>query len=398
MSIFDLSARRFGRAILLSLSVASPAYAQEAPSEPPTPKSLEVEAASGADRFGDYSDASAGALGLNLRWNGYLRFAGELVENDELAQTVGRTDGFKLANARIGLAAELGALFAYVSLEAAAGEADGINDPNQQMRVRLRDAYMRVQMSRLARITAGRFKSPYDLGNLKATVRRTFIDLPLESRGVLATQGYEQAGLSQGRQLGLMLHSEKVGLSDDGFDLGYALALTNGNTGDRLFNDSDSPAVFARLSLLWAEWVQLNFAGFLDRRTTGDLPDLFEEEAMGAEGSLVVAIESFYFEAQVLLQTTSFPTAGQPDVFAYGGHAQVSYAIGPFELGYRFSMLEPNTDDLRSDDLVMEHGASVVFRFEDLPLSLFLNGTLVEEQSGRQLSNNRLAALAQLTF
>jgi hypothetical protein len=369
--------------------------------EPPRPGTAVEPANEGAvepnvGRFGDYSGATP--LGIRLRWNGYIRLAGEVIDNPEDVPFVGRNDGFKLGNARLGLRAEKAFLTAYISLEAAAGEGQGFNDPNARFRVRLRDAFLRFDLGRFALISAGRFKTPYDLGSLKATVRRTFIDLPVESRGVLATQGFEQDGLAQGRQVGLMIHRDRIGLADDGFDLGYALAVTNGNTGERIFNDNDSPAAFARLSLLWGPWVQLNVAGFLDNRTVGDIPDLFDEETTGAEASLFVDVGGLFVEGQFLIQNTSFPTSGQPDVLAWGGHAQASYALGPFEAGYRFALIEPNTDDIEDFDRVMEHTASLVYRLQELPLSFFLNGTLVLEQDGRQIENNRVAALAQLTF
>lgn len=391
--------------LLTSTPVFAAGVSTEATDEQPEPRAsasrppdeAQTEASDEqVGRFGDYSGARA--LGIDLSWNGYVRLAGELVENPEDVPFVGRNDGFKLGNARVGLRAEKDFLTAYISLEAAAGEGQGFNDPNEEFRVRLRDAFLRFDLGRFALISAGRFKTPYDLGSLKATVRRTFIDLPIESRGVLATQGFEQDGLTQGRQLGLMIHRDRIGLTDDGFDLGYALAVTNGNTGNRLFNDNDAPAAFARLSLLWGPWVQLNVAGFLDGQTTGDLPDLFDEEITGAEASLIVEVMGVLIEGQVLLQNRSFGTSGQPDVFSFGWHAQASYTIGPFELGYRYATLEPNTEDLESFDQVSEHTASVVFRLKEMPLSFFLNGTLVEEQEGRSLANNRLAALAQFTF
>lgn len=358
----------------------------------------EVDEVGAVERFGDYSTARGETFGVDLSMNGYLRFAGELTQNDEDVPFVGQNDGFKLANARLGFRATKSSLIAYISIEGAVGEGQGFNDPNPELRVGLRDAFLRFELSPFALLTAGRFKTPYDLGELKATVRRSFIDLPLESRGVLATQGFEQDGLSQDRQLGLMIHRDRAGLSEDGWDLGYALAITNGRTGDRAFNDDDTPAAFARLSLLYGAWVQVSWAGFIDRRRTGDLPDLFEEEVMGTEVSLVLDIEGLVLEAQALFQNVEFATTGRPDVFAYGGHAQVTYRLGPFEAGYRFSMLEPNADVSVDFDIVVEHGATLIVRPSDLPLTFYLNGTLAVEQQGRALDNDRLAALVQFTF
>lgn len=378
------------------------------PGEPASPRSPkrfqagigteEVDEGTPVDKYGDYSAANASAFGIDLSWNGYIRFGAEVVENPADVPFVGRNDGFKLANARVGLRARKGDFLAYISLEAAVGEGEGLNDPNQDFRVRLRDAFLRYDIGGIARISAGRFKTPYDLGELTATVRRAFIDLPVESRGVPATLGFEQRGLSTGRQLGLMIHRDQLGLSERGFDLGYAIAITNGDTGERALNDNDTPAVFARLSFLYGPWVQLNFGGFADRRTVGDLPDLFDEEDLGAEASIHAEIGGLILEAQLLVRTTSFPTSRRPDVFAYGWHGQISYDFGLIELGYRYAMLEPNTEDIQDFDQVYEHTAGAVLRLPDLPLALYVNGTLALEQAGRTLDNNRLAALAQFTF
>lgn len=383
---------------------ASTSSTSEVPSEPPPDElgppgseSPDVDPPSGEpSRFGDH--ASANLFGIDVSMNGYLRFAAELIENDPGAPFVGVGDGFKLANARFGLRLEKERMLGYISLEGAVGEGAGLNDPNEELRVRLRDAYLRFRLSRFAQVTAGRFKAPYDLGSLKATVRRTFIDRPLESRGVRAAQGYEQEGLSQGRQLGLMVHADRVGFSEDGFDLGYALALTNGRTGDRLLNDNDTPAAFGRVVLHYGSNLSVAGAGFVDGRSRGELPDVFDEEVYGLEGSVVAEFWWIYLEGQFLFQRTSFPTTGQPELSALGFHAQASIELGDFEVGYRYAFFEPNSDDLADADQVAEHTASILYRFGAYPVAVFINGTLAEEQSGRTLSNNRLAAMLQMVF
>jgi hypothetical protein len=172
---------------------------------------------------------------LQLQWGGYLRVIGELVQNDDLL-AIGRNDGFRLANARLGLRAAWGKnLYGYVSLDAAVAQVADADDANAELAVGVRDAYLAYEFGRVATVQIGRFKAPYDLVELEPTEARIFVDESIESRGVLRTQGIEAIGLHPGRQIGLMIHSPRVGLDDDGFDLGYALAITNGNTGDRVF-------------------------------------------------------------------------------------------------------------------------------------------------------------------
>lgn len=336
--------------------------------------------------------------GIALRWNGYLRLAAEVTENDSKSAFIGRNDGFKLANARLGLQARKADFSAYVSIEAAAGERETFNDPNPTFRVMPRDAYLRYEVSKFAQVTAGRFKTPYDLSSLEATALRTFISRPIESRGVLPTQGFEVDGLATDRQLGIMIHQEHLGLDLAGFDFGYALALTNGFARNFAFNDNDRPAAFLRLSAYWDEYIAVNVAGFADTRTTGDLPDLFDEDVKGVEASLLAHAFGFAIEGQFLFQTTDFETSGQPRVDSWGGHAQVAYTIYGITAAYRFAFLDPNLDDIEDADRVIEHTLGVSYGLENIPLRLMLNGTVAQEQAGRKLSNNRLTLLGQFIF
>ena len=350
------------------------------------------------DRYGDYASTDARLLGVQIGYNGYLRLVVQAIENDSQSTFIGRNDGFRLANARLGLRARRGALSAYVSFDAAAGDRETFNDPNEELRVRPRDALLRYELSSLAHITAGRFKTPFDLGSLEAIAFRTFIDAAVESRGVIPTQGFEVDGLAQGRQLGLMIHRTRVGLSEDAFDLGYALALTNGRTDNFALNDNDRFAAFARLSLYWADLVALNVAGFTDTQTVGELPNLFDEDVRGLEVSAWSAFVGFRLEGQLLFVNREFETSGREDVNSVGGHAQIAYTYWGVTLAYRFALFDPNLDDLEDADQVIEHTVGLGYGLQSTPLSFMLNGTLVQEQDGRRLDNNRLQLLAQFIF
>lgn len=337
---------------------------------------------------------SAEAGGVEFVWNGYFRVLGEITENDN--EYIGRNDGFKLGNARIGMSARRGPLMAFVAMEAAFGEREDINAPNGTFTVRPRDTFLRYDLSRFALITAGRFKAPYDLGELEVTALRTFIDQPVESRGVLATQGNETEGLSQDRQLGVMVHQDHLGLTDDGFDLGYALALTNGRTVDLAFNDNDRPAAFARVSAYYGEWVQLNVAGFTDSRTRGEIPNLTDEEVKGSEVSLLASFFGMSIQGQLLFQNKLYSTTGAPDQNSLGAHVQWSYSLWGAWFGYRFAFLDPNTRDDQDNDQIIEHTIGLGYQTESLPVRIMLNGTLAQEQA--KVDNNRLTAMVQYIF
>lgn len=348
-------------------------------------------------RPGAMADALLGGTGIELRWNGYLRAVTEFIENDPRSTFIGRNDGFKLFNARLGLRAQKGDFFSYVSFDAAAGERERFNDPNVRFGVRLRDAYMSYGLSRFADIFAGRFKTPYDVAGLTATGALIFIDRPVESRGVLPATGFEVEGMDQGRQLGVMVSKERIGLSEDGFDIGYALALTNGRTNGLAFNDNDRPALFGRVSAHYGSLATLNVGGFTDARTVGELPDLFDENVSGTEISAQFHAFDIQLEAQLLFQTTSFD-GDRPSVNTLGLHAQWAYTIWGVTVAYRFAWYEPNTTDLDDADQRTEHTLGLAYGLEELPLRFMLNGTVAGEQAGRKVDNNRLALLAQFIF
>ena len=345
-------------------------------------------------KFGDFADGLTRDYGIKIRWNGYVRMILEAIENDERSEFIGRNDGFKLANARLGLRAGTGNFYTYISVDAAAGERETFNDPNQELAVRPRDMFLRYRLAEFASITVGRFKAPYDLGQLEATAFRVFIDLPLESRGVLPTQGLQVEGMGQGRQLGAMIHRDRLGLDPDGFDLGYALALTNGRTLGLAFNDNDRVAAFGRVSAYWADVFQLNLAGFLDNRTVGTLPDLFDEDVRGAEVSALIQAGGFSLEGQFLYHHIGFDAPGRPNVEAIGAHGQLAYAYGGFQVAYRFAYYDP----INTDDSVTEHTAGLAYSAPALPLRFILNGTLAVEDSSIRVDNNRLAFLTQFIF
>ncbi|MEL7371633.1 MAG: porin [Myxococcota bacterium] len=361
----------------------------------PTPATSEAPSAQASRprRFGDYVDGPTLPMPLNVSFNGYLRLIIEAIENDSRSVRVGRNDGFKAANARIGLRVARGDFVAYLSVDSAAGQRETFNDPDQDFMVRPRDLFIRYRLANFASITVGRFKMPYDLGQLETTPYRLFIDQPVASRGVLPTQGLSNDGIGQGRQLGAMIHRDRLGLDWSGFDIGYALAVTNGRNLELALNDNDRVAGIGRLSMYWAESIQLNLAGFFDNRTVGDLPEVFDEDVRGVEVSAIMNLNDFNLEGQLLYQSTDVD--GRAGVEAWGAHAQVAYTVGRgFQMAYRLSYYDP----INTDDAVTEHTAGVSYYPSQLPLRFMLNGTLALEQANARVDNNRLAFLTQFVF
>src|SRR5262249_37035276 len=140
---------------------------------------------------------------------------------------------------------------------------------------------------------------------------------------------------------------ERLGFSSTGFDLGYALALTNGKTENMALNDNNQLAGFARFTIYLGKFLQLNLGGFTDTQTSGTQPNLFATEVKGAEASLVIKLADLRLEGQYLIQRSDFQTTGEPHVNAQGFHAQASYRfstsfLAGFEIAYRFSYFDPN--------------------------------------------------------
>jgi hypothetical protein len=333
----------------------------------------------------------------NIQLGGYLRVIGQYTENDALPY-IGRNDGFRLGNARIEMATSYGdKLTSLVSIEASAAHAEGANDPNATFDIGLRDAYLNYEVSEALSLKFGRFKAPYDLGELESTGKRIFIDAPVETRGVSRTRGIELEGMSQGRQVGLWLGKDRLGLSKDGFDIGYGIAVTNGKTNSLAFNDNDRPAGFLRLSALYGQMLSFNLGGFVDMRTQGELPNQFDEEVMGGEVSLQAEFGGLRLEAQGLVQITKFTTTGVEDIMSMGFHGQWAYRIGALwnlEVAYRFGYFDPN--DRYDLDRVTEHTLGFSYLAEETPLRLSINGTFADEE--RPIDNNRVEVLAQYTF
>jgi hypothetical protein len=208
------------------------------------------------------------------------------------------------------------------------------------------------------------------------------------------TEGIQVQGMSPLRQIGLMLFRNRLGLNKDGFDFGYALAVTNGRTDTLALNDNNKPALFGRLMFYFSRWFNLNLAGFIDDRTVGQLPNLFDEDVKGAEVSLVLNFDALRIEAQGLYQHTTFPTTGASSVNTVGTHAQWSYRLWDFELGYRFALYNPS--DLFNDDQVIEHTIGLNYYFPKVPVRAAVDGTITQNQIS--LSNNRVVFLVQYLF
>src|SRR6185503_4490615 len=132
----------------------------------------------------DPSLAAADPTGFTWQPFGYLRVTGTVAQNDPNVAFVGRSDGFEVQNARLGVRGTLADRAAFViSSDGAVDERDHINDPNGRLRVGLRDAYADLPLAALD-VRAGRFDILFDPERILPDTERAFVDRALESRGV----------------------------------------------------------------------------------------------------------------------------------------------------------------------------------------------------------------------
>lgn len=350
----------------------------------------------------------------SVEWEpfGYLRAQWAGVQQDDDVAFVGRSDGFSLQNARVGVRGALGARVRFeLSLDGAVDERERVNTPNGRLRVGLRDAF--VDLRELApeliplpvalSLRVGRFEAWFDPDGYDGDTERAFVDRALESHGVSATEGWETSGLPPGRSIGVAAHlrfwpKRDGGALDEALQLRGEAAVMNGAGEFASGNDNDALALSAALRLVKPERGWLQAAVRRNPRTEGDLP--FQQEEVDTAFSLGggVSLGPVTVAGGGVLQYTRFSTTGGPRQRAWGAHGQAMVRVlkgaRPLDAGYRFAALDPSS--LVVTDRLMEHTAGLVLGLEALRARLQLNVTHAVEQEARQLSNDRAELLLEL--
>ncbi len=369
------------------------ASAEPPPAAAPDPKSSEPAA-----------EPAAQDKGFTWAPFGYLRLMYLASQNDPNVQFVGRDDGFQLQNARVGVHGALGTrAWFVVSIDGAVDERTQINTPEGKLRVGLRDAYADVGITRVAAnplvVRAGFFQSLVDPESLIPDTARAFVDKPLESRGIRATEGYQTQGLTPGRSIGAALRLDPK-LPVTAPAIGFELAVQNGADEYSSNNDNDKPAASGALLVRLPHDTHLVGAVRYNPRTVGDLPFRQDENDLQASGGLMVTAGPVMAGGGIVFVQTSFPTTGGPDRKAFGGHGQVMVRLGddamPIAIGYRFCIFDPSS--LILTDRVMEHTAGAVFGVPTYRMRVQLQATHVIEQAGRELSNSRIQLAAEVAL
>ncbi|HEU0034650.1 MAG TPA: hypothetical protein VFQ53_28695 [Kofleriaceae bacterium] len=353
----------------------------------------------------EWNDTVEGKLvpaghGDRFTWEpfGYLRLQYIVVQNDPNIAFVGRDDGFELQNARLGVRGQLRDRVRYlISIDGAVDEREQINVPEGKLRVGLRDAYADVALgdgfpggAPRPLVRAGFFQTWVDPESQVPDTARGFVDKPIESRGIRATEGFQTQGLTPGRSLGAALRLEPQ-TEPDNVGGGVELAVQNGADEFASNNDNDKPAVSAAALLRVHGGTYAVVAGRYNPRTVGELPFRQDENDLQVTGGLQVAAGPVSIGGGGAFIHTTFPTTGGPAQNAYGAHAQVIVGFGsdelPIGVGYRFGILDPSS--LIVTDRVMEHTAGAMLGVPALHMRFQLQLTHVIEQAARELSNSR---------
>jgi hypothetical protein len=345
---------------------------------------------------------------------GYVRAGLDFTETDPNYDFVGANSGFVLQNARLGLAgdSDVGIRFA-LSVDGAADFQESPNTPLGSLDVRLRDALIAYHAPGFPwlELTIGQFKVPFSQEELFDEQRLLFASRAVGVEGVRVGRGLEEPGIVVGRQLGMMLSSvERITIDD--FGIAYFLTATNGNGINQLLNDNTGFAFTGRLTLHWADLVQLGGSVLWNERTIGEPPNLFDESDLGFSGDLLVTVEGLEVFGQLTTLTTEFPTVGTPDREQLAYHAQIGYRIDggiPANVtvtpAYRFAYFHPRAEggvaaggvDLDAFQLTY-HTVGLRFDHTGVPWSLYGNFTFTLEEPPYELTNHRVEVIYSISF
>lgn len=338
---------------------------------------------------------------------GFIRAGYENVQRDDRYDFVGRNSGFLLDAARVGVQGrntDYG-LTMRVSAEGATGQATSPNTPIGSLDVRLRDAFLRWDPVPWVGVQAGQFKAPFQDAELRGAQSLMFATRAVGVDGVSVGRGLQQPGIQLARQLGVMLSPGKP-FGAGGFGFAYYAMLMNGNGANQLLDDNGRLGVVGRVEANYEEYVRLGAALFRNDRTVGAPPNLYFEEDLGLTGDLTVKVAGLEVFAAVSRLRTVFPTVGVSEriQLAYEGEAAYRFDL-PAKIqlapGYRYAHLHPwqKGGEVGFDSFALDyHTFGVKVGHETLPLVMWINYTLTVEREPRQLDNNRLQIMGQVTF
>jgi hypothetical protein len=300
-----------------------------------------------------------------------------------------------------------------VSIDGAVEERAAPNVPQGTIQVGLRDAFVDIALTGTNAFTApesvwivkgGFFQTWIEPQTQIPDTEREFIDQPMESRGIRATEGFEASALTPDRGPGLALRLDPA-FSNRAFagapggtiptqprpDFGLELAVQTGAAELAANNDNDAPAISLAALVRLANGGHAVVGARYNPRTVGELPALQDETDTEATGGLRLLAGPLAIGGGFAYTRTTFPTTGGPARNAFGAHGQIGVRLGlsrnPIAIGYRFGVFDPSS--LIVTDRVMEHTVGAALGVPRYRMRVQLQLTHVIEEAARALSNSR---------
>lgn len=317
-------------------------------------------------------------------------------------QLVGSNGGFRMLSARLGVSFNpVEQLTVGVSIEAAAPVTNSSDPLSGYRAVELRDAYLEYRVCKGFWVRAGQFKAPYNGETLLGDADLPFVARSVVSEGVSPPEAYgPREGLTLGRQIGLMIFSDRIGTEAIG--LRYFVAAVNGNGQNQLYNDSNPVAPVARVEVDVMKKVSLGLNGYYNVSTVGVRPNRINVNQLGYGADLAVHFGGSSALAGFLGRNSSYSGAATggsvlPSDSALGFFAQLHYLLDlGVEAGLRGAYYEPSS--AQADDQVYEINAMAGYRFKKVPLRVILQFTARGEAPAVTIGNNSLDAMVQVTW
>lgn len=340
---------------------------------------------------------------------GYLRVGYRHVTRDENVDFIGRNNGFNIANARLGLIGESHDGFSFkITVDGAVDEDRGVNTPEGDIDVALRDAYVRWDVVRWVGVQVGQFSAPFTAESMMSTSRLTFVNRAVGEDGIDAGAGLELSGLDVSRQVGAMVSTP--GVIDDGLIYwGLWAMVAAGNGTNAQFNDNNRVAFYARGQVGFLDILTLGVSGYLNDRTEGDRPNQFVEEDRVFALDLELLWLGLRAYGELISQNTTFPIEGRAERQQRAFHAQVSYTIETDAVhitpAYRFASFDPFADlnddqELQGQGDLQYHTIGVAFDHphERVRVGANLEYTRTVEAENQSLNNDAIQALVRVAF
>lgn len=351
-------------------------------------------------------EPAAAPAGWDLGVHGLVRTGFDAVADDERYDFIGRYDGFVLHNARLILdAAHPDGVTARLSIEGATDIESGGTTPSGTLDARVRDGWVRYAPTKTLALRAGQFRPGFLGESDRQPEQYPFATPSLLASGVAVGAGFEQSGLAVDRGLGAEITTGEGIIAGD-LKVRVRAGAWNGNGANQQLNDNASLAFGTRIEFAYADLVTLGAAGYQNDRTSGQLPDRYEESDLGTAFDLRVAAGGFSLLAQLAQVSTTFDTVGSEDRLQSGWSAEAGYdtTFGSLTAGagYRIATLDPWAEGsaARANEEITEQTVAlrVGALLADRPAQVILQHTFVEEAESRRLNNDRTQLTAVVAF